>query len=201
MAQALVEAPRIDGDSLRCLLNDIGRILADEGVLAEVAIYGGAALQLTLDNRPLTADVDFTLIEGDREVLERAANTVGRKYGMPPGWFNDAVNMFISRAPELTCYGDFPACTKETGLRVFVARPEYILAMKSLSMRSSLESHDVKDIWNLVDECEVTDISQIEETIRKFFPGEEWPERNRLIMKDILADKQGKLEYDPMRYW
>lgn len=201
MSEVISCDSQINANTLRTLFNEMGRALSQNGLLAEIAVYGGAALLLTYDNRSVTRDVDFSLIKGDKKALTEVANTVGFKHGMTLGWFNDAVNFFISSPPEVKGYGDYPMFDEESGLRIFVATPEYILAMKLLSMRSSLETYDIQDIWNLLDDCGIETFEEAEKHIAAYFPGEILPERNKSLLKDILQDKLEGQEYDPMRYW
>jgi len=67
-------------------------------------------------------------------------------------------------------YGDFPP--ENPGLRVFVASPEYIFAMKVLAMRSSLTSSDIEDIWNLWDELGIESCDQAVEKCLEFILAE-----------------------------
>src|SRR5688572_32616472 len=53
-------------------------------------------------------------------------------------WLNDAVKGYLS--PR----GDFDPYLELPHLRVFTARPKYLLAMKSASMRLGAEFHDLR---------------------------------------------------------
>jgi hypothetical protein len=72
-------------------------------------------------------DIDAMLVLASE--LRRAAQRVGDREGLPPGWLNDAVKGFFSQA------GRFEVYEEMSHLRVFAPHPEYLLAMKCLAMR------------------------------------------------------------------
>jgi hypothetical protein len=92
--------------------------------------------------RPATRDVD-AFFRPSREVREAAARVAARS-GVPDRWLNDAVKGFLSPRGEYDPYLELPH------LRVFVARPEYLLAMKCASMRLGAEFHDLDDVRYLL---------------------------------------------------
>ena len=186
-------------ESISDLLNRIGKILADEGVIAEVAIFGGSAIALMFDFRDSTQDVDYIPVSGDVHRLAAAADSVGGDVGLGPGWFNDAIEIFASENPDYTPFGEFPI--GNPGIRVFTASPEYLFAMKTLSMRSSLASHDVKDVWHLIDAIGLDSAEEGLALAEKFYPGHAVPTRNRLILEDVFEAKKDRRPYSPMMGW
>lgn len=67
---------------------------------------------------------------------EAAARVAGRA-DVPETWLNDAVKAYLGSNGEFEPYLELP------NLRVFVARPEYLLAMKCVAMRLGAEFHDL----------------------------------------------------------
>jgi len=189
----------LDSEILRKLFLDIGRRMADRGSVAEIALYGGSAIVLTIGGRDSTHDVDFVGVAGDTDALLKVTSEIASEKGLPSDWFNDAVRLVASPTPDYSLFGDFPQ--ERTGLRVFTATPSYLLSMKLLKMRSALESHDVEDVWNLLDHCGVVSVKDAEKYIAAFFPGDRIPERNAAILEDILAAKANGQSYDPMIGW
>lgn len=193
----------LDATTLRQLLDAIGRRMAEAGMVAEIAVYGGAALILTFEDnagRLSTRDIDFVGIEGDLGDLVAVADEVGLQHDLPPGWFNDAVAMFTADRPDYQFFGDFPAIG-EHGLRVFTASPEYILAMKIMAMRSALEAHDILDVWKLLEILKINSYHDAMDTVEKFFPDEPVPERNAALLADIIEARRVGASYDPMHFW
>jgi hypothetical protein len=123
---------------IRRLLELLGEELGTAGVEGEVYLVGGAVMCLAFDARPATRDVD-ALFRPTREIREAAARVADRA-GVPRGWLNDAVKGFLDER------GDFDPFLEVPNLRVFIARPEYLLAMKCASMRLAEEFRDVDDV-------------------------------------------------------
>jgi len=184
----------------RRLLDEIGREMADKGLVAEIAIYGGVAMLLQFGTRAATRDIDFTHLEGEAKTLHQVANQVGARHGMPEGWFNDSVRMFTSDRPDLLPYGDFPAGGR-AGLRVMLPSPRYILAMKLMAMRSPLETNDMRDVWDLLDECNIKTADEAAGWFSHFYGGDKMPPDKEAKLRDLVADKVAGIAYDPMRHW
>lgn len=100
---------------------------------------------LALNARTATRDVD-ALFRPAAEI-RKAAETVAVHAGfdVPTDWLNDAVKGFLS--PR----GSFRDYREMSHLRVMTAEPEYLLAMKCMSMRIGEETHDVDDTCFLLD--------------------------------------------------
>lgn len=191
----------MDAQHVRALLAEIGAAFARSGEWAEIAIFGGAALLLHFGERQATRDIDYMPISGDTSLLQSTADAVGRRHGLPDGWFNDAVAMAVEESREETLNGIYPRFATSGGLRVYVASPAYILAMKLKIMRSTAESHDVEDVWNLLSHCGIADVPAATRLVEKFFPGFEIPRRNIAILQDIIDAKAEGRVYDPMIGW
>ncbi len=73
--------------------------------------------------------------------------------------------------------------------------------MKLTAMRPALESHDLRDIWTLADECGISTAEEAKAWMAKFFPGERLPEGGEERLLDLFDDKRAGKAYDPMRYW
>jgi hypothetical protein len=188
-----------DAASVRRLLSALGNRLADAGAVAEIALYGGSALLFVTDLRETTRDVDYVRVAGDPSALRGAAAEVSRAAGVGDGWFSDAVEIFKSDDPDYRFLGDFPP--ERPGLRVFSASPEYVLSIKLMSMRSSLSSSDVSDVWSLLDACGVTAEGEALDLVERFFPGRGLARRNVLVLRDVLDAKERGQPYSREIGW
>jgi hypothetical protein len=155
------------------LLELLGEELGTAGVEGEVYLVGGAVMCLAFDARPATRDVD-ALFRPAREIREAAARVADR-VGIPRGWLNDAVKGFLDER------GDFDAFLEVPNLRVFIARPEYLLAMKCASMRLAEEFRDVDDVRYLLRYLNVGTVDQALEIVTRYF------DEDRLMPKTALA--------------
>jgi len=178
------------------LLNQIGERMSGHGRVAEIAVYGGSALVLQFDFREATRDVDYIPVRCDNDLLKRVSAEVGGLHRLPDGWFSDAMRLNpLSERGQTTLLGDFPS--HKPGLRVFVAQPEYIFAMKMLAMRSSLVTKDVEDIWNLWDHLSIASAAEAVQVCRHYYPSKQLPQRHLLLLADIEDAKREGLAYSP----
>jgi hypothetical protein len=144
----------------------------------ELYLVGGAVMCLAYDARPSTADVDgyFRPVTEVRKAAARAA----AKRGLPADWLNDAVKGYLS--PE----GDFAAFLELDHLRVMVAEPQYLLAMKCLAMRIGAEFHDEDDVRYLLRHLDVRSYDQAVSILGKYYPLERFPQKALYALEELL---------------
>lgn len=134
----------------------LGARLGERGIDGEVYVVGGAAIAIAFDARRATRDVD-AVFEPKQEVYA-AADEVGTELGLPPGWLNDGVKGFVA-GPD-----DQAATALEIpGLRVLVASPRILLAMKVLAHRIGEDDEDVRLLareLNLADAAAVLAVAE-----------------------------------------
>lgn len=112
---------RLTREHILELFDRLNEELQQVDSIGELYRVGGAVMCLALNARESTADVD-ALFEPTQTVRE-AAVRVGAADGVGSKWLSDAVKGFLS--PN----GDFDPFLELSHLRVFVAHPEYLLAM------------------------------------------------------------------------
>lgn len=152
--------------------------LASEDAEGEAYLVGGAVMCLVLDARPATRDVDAFF--RPTRVIRRAAARVAAQAQVADDWLNDAVKGFLS--PR----GDFDPYLELPHLRVFVARPEYLLAMKCASMRLGEEFHDLDDVRYLLRYLNLTTVDQALELVTRYFNEDRLPPKSRLALEELL---------------
>jgi hypothetical protein len=118
----------------------MGEIAAKEGIVLEIAVFGGSCLILASDIRAASGDVDSIFLS-NRSAVTNIADTVARQLKMPQNWLNEAVKRLAPPAgnppPQLFPFGDYPRNVNTgVGLRVHLPTPEYMLAMKILAYRA-----------------------------------------------------------------
>jgi predicted nucleotidyltransferase component of viral defense system len=190
------DGKKLGRKEISAVLDEIGRRMEAMGLIAEFAVFGGSAIALTFDFRDSTSDIDFMPISGNMDALSEIAREIGVERGFVDGWFNDAVEIFASDNPEYRLVGEFPL--ENPGIRVFSASPQYILAMKVMSMRSSMVANDFKDVWHLVDEIGVTTADEVIGIVDGFYPEKRIPRRNELILRDLFDEKDAKRPFNAM---
>ena len=143
-------------------------------------------LQFRLDREPVPGfDFDRADALGDKSVqtLERRsdelvfARVAGRPHGgkyaaafaaielrLPDGWLNNSVGSFTPEAEKeefFVLFGDYPKGEK-SGLRVCLAKPEYLIAMKLKALvRDSYDDKDFNDIVGLAVEAKIETPAQL----------------------------------------
>ena len=147
----------------------LGEDLARRQIFVELAVYGASAIILQFDWRRTTEEVNAVVRSGDAEsLLQASVFHVARLMNLPPDWLNNAVGMFTPLQEDDAFFaisGTYPA-GDNPGLRVLVARPNYLLAMK-LHALSSLDrgDKDMADARALASELDVGDV----ETLRRLY--------------------------------
>ncbi len=170
---------RLSKDDMHRLFALLNAELAGERVEAEVYLVGGAVMCLALGARDATRDVD-ALFKPTRAVREAAAR-VARKAGVPDTWLNDAVKGYLS--PR----GEFDRFLELTHLRIFVAHPRYLLAMKCAAMRLGEEFHDVDDVRYLLRHLGISTVDEALAVVRLYFDDRQLLPKTRLVLEELLA--------------
>jgi hypothetical protein len=148
---------------------EMGEILLRDCKTVEIAVYGGAAIMLQFNVSFRTADVDATVESGDHGAVMRAANVVATKRGWLRSWFSEAVANYVGAPGGLSLHGGYPSDTR-VGLRVYVARPDYLLAMKLRAMR--VGRRDEADAVMLARASGITTFDGMRALLDRYFPKE-----------------------------
>ncbi len=167
--------------------NDIERLfklleaeLESVGVEGEIYLVGGAVMCLAFDARPATRDVD-ALFKPAKAIREAAARVAARA-GVPATWLNDAVKGYLGSRREFDPYLEL------AHLRVFVARPEYLLAMKCVSMRLGEEFHDLDDVRFLLRYLNITNVTEALGIVTRYYDESQIVPKTRLALEELLPE-------------
>jgi hypothetical protein len=153
--------------------------LREAGVLGEMHVVGGAVMCLAFDARESTRDVD-ALFRPAAEV-RRAAARVAERTGLPGNWLNDAVKGFLGPRNAFEPFLDLP------NLRVLIAHPRYMLAMKCASLRLGPEFHDLEDTRYLLRHLGIESASEALAIVREYFDDARIPVKTRLALEEMLG--------------
>jgi hypothetical protein len=163
---------------LRRLFELLNKELSRSGTQGELFLVGGAVMCLAYSARPSTQNVD-ALFRPPAQVREAAARVAVRAK-VNPDWLNDAVKGFMSSQ------GDFAPFLELDHLRIMVAQPEYLLAMKSSAMRIGPEFHDEEDIRYLLRLLEIRTYEKAIATITKYYPLDHFPQKTLYALAELL---------------
>lgn len=143
----------LNRDALLDLLADLAVRLDARGVTLEIYVVGGTAMVLAYDRDRLTRDIDATW---DTSVdVSGEVHAIARERGLPMDWLNDRVRPLL----PLVVDEDRLEALDLPGLRVSVASPRHMLAMKA---RAARDARDLDDIMLL---CQHLDMSSVAEVI------------------------------------
>ena len=117
---------------------------------------------------------------------------LGQEYGWPADWLNDAVKGFLSardREDEArSLFRTYPS-ERKPGLRVFLASPRYLFAMKCLAMRIGGvdETQDRADIEALARQLGIATAGEALKIVCDYFPQSRVSAKTRFGIEEIFG--------------
>ena len=176
-------------DEIKHAFSIMGEFLRDKKTVGEIAVYGGGAILLQFRWRHSTRDVDAIVVsDGNHGLVRQAADQAAIVLGLERSWLSEAVSQYTSTgasSSNLAFSGLYPE-TGSPGLRVIVAKPEYLLAMKLAALqRQTAEDRDFEDARRPATELGVMSVDDLERAYRAFFPKESLPERVKLRLPEL----------------
>ena len=160
------------------LFNALDAELKTQKLIGEIYLVGGAVMCLVFKARASTQDVDGFF--QPTSTIRKLAKKVAHKMKVAENWLNDGVKGFLS--PK----GSFEPFLDLANLKVFTAKPDYLLAMKCLAMRFGEEFHDVDDIRYLIKYLNLTSTAQALEMITKYYPLEQFPQKTLYALEELF---------------
>jgi len=169
---------QLSRDQIRMLLLELGAELEAEGTRADLFLVGGAAMALAYNLRRLTADVD-AVFEPKLVVYAAARRVAERHPELPHDWLNDAVKRFLPGADA-----DATVALDSPGVRVTVASPPYLLALKVLAARQDRDADDLRDLAGL---CGVTTAREVLEIAERYLGEARMTPKARFIVEELFS--------------
>jgi len=110
--------PLLDRAAIRQVFGRLGERLLQRGVVADIYVFGGAAMALAYDSRRSTRDIDAVFVP--HGVVLDEARAVAAEFGLPDWWLNEQASAYVAPGgdPDAALAFDHP------GLRVTTASPE-----------------------------------------------------------------------------
>lgn len=154
----------------------LGDRLVRRGVVADLFVVGGAAMALAYDATRVTRDVDAMFVP--HGVVVEEARAVAEDLGLPPWWLNEQASVYVSGKddPGKKRVFDHP------GLRVMVASPDHIFAMKALAART----RDVDDLRSLAVLADIDSVEIAVQVCRDFYPDEPISSRTAGVLRELF---------------
>jgi hypothetical protein len=174
----MAEGRELTRADIRRLFDALNAELGKEEAEGEIYLVGGAVMCLVFEARAATRDVDAYF--RPTKLIREAAARVAAKEGVPERWLNDAVKGYLS--PR----GEFEHYVELTHLRVFTARPEYLLAMKCVALRLGEEFRDLDDVRYLLRYLNITTVETALEIVTRYFDDRLIAPKTRLALEELL---------------
>jgi hypothetical protein len=117
---------------------------------------------------------------------------VAEEFGWEPDWINDGVKGFLSAqddsAEAKSLFRSYPS-EIEPGLRVFVASPSYLFAMKCLAMRvgGAEASEDVDDIRHLGKKLGIKTAADAFAVVARYYPANRLSPKTQFGVEEIFG--------------
>jgi hypothetical protein len=163
---------------LRRLFSLLNDELARTDIAGELYLVGGAVMCLAYAARASTLDVD-ALFRPALEVRQAAAR-VALQAKLPAEWLNDSVKGYLSVQGEFAPFLELP------NLKILIAQPEYLLAMKCLAFRIGAEFHDEDDVRYLLRQLDIRSSEQAQAVITRYYPLERFPQKTLCALAELL---------------
>jgi len=157
-----------------------------EGIVLELALYGGAVFTLVYGSREATKDVDGVLRPA--EAGARLARIVAAEQELPDDWLNGDVSQFLSPHGQLR---PFPTEEFSPGLQVTIPSAAYLLALKLRAARPPIGGYrgDEPDIKFLLQKIKPADVDAVDEIFVRFFPGESPHDYAHAMVARLLSER------------
>jgi hypothetical protein len=163
---------------LRRLFSLLNEELARNDTSSELYLVGGAVMCLAYATRPSTQDVDG-LFRPATEVRQAAAR-VALQAKLPADWLNDGVKGYLSER------GEFAPFLELSHLKVMIAQPDYLLAMKCLAFRIGEEFHDEEDVRYLLRHLDIRNYEAALQVITRYYPLDRFPQKTLYALAELL---------------
>ena len=167
----------MDREDIKRYLEVLNIELKNRNVQGEMCIVGGAVMCLCYGSRLSTTDIDA--IFEPKMIIYECAKIVARKHNLPDDWLNDGVKGFLSSKGDFFEYADM------SNLKIYVASPEYMLAMKCLSAR--LENfNEFEDIKFLLGHLKISTFEEAFVILKKYYPIDRYKVKIEYALREIL---------------
>ena len=177
----------LDAAAVLELFGELSRRLARRGARADVFLVGGAAMAVAYDARRATRDLDAAFAPTD--TVRAVVADIAQDRELPQDWLNDAVKGFLpGHDPDARLFFE------SESLRVDVASPRYLLAMKLMSARPGADVEDIRTLYRL---CGFTTVDEGLQVVSRAFPSSRIPPKSEYLLGEIVEDLNARSGEEP----
>jgi hypothetical protein len=167
-------------EAIRRYLTELGDELASEGIRGDMFVVGGAAMALAYNTRRATRDIDAVF--EPKAVVYDAARRVAARHSpdLPDDWLNDTVGFLLGDDPAATVAFDHP------GLRVRVASPRYLMAMKIAAARVDRDADDIVALYRL---SRFESVDEVLDFVGRTYPHLQLAPKVQYLLEDLASTR------------
>jgi hypothetical protein len=176
-------APTLSRNEILRLISVLDQELAEQQLKVDLLMVGGAVMTVVFQAREQTKDIDAVFEPA--APVRAAVRRIAEREGVSEDWLNDAVSGFLS--PQ----GQYDPFFEGQSLRVYVARADYLLAMKILAMRLEGIYQDANDIRFLCRYLGITTADQAMDVVERYYPVSRLQPRHRFGLEELLGTEDG----------
>jgi hypothetical protein len=151
-------------DDMATYLAEVNDRLAKADEHGEIVMIGGAVVSLVHGARESTKDIDATFVP--KELMREIIEDVATEYGLDNDWMNNAAESFMT--PEM----NYEIFYEYSNLTLYNMDNESMLALKLVSARDELTSHDMADSVYFMGELKIESVEQALDIVEKYIPNE-----------------------------
>lgn len=167
---------RFDREGITTLLSELADELARREAQADLFLVGGGAMALAYDARRATRDLDAVF--APTKVVREAAAAVADRHELEEDWLNDAVKGFLpGEDADPRLFLELPS------LRVSVASPRYLLAMKLRAARVDVDVDDIRLLYRL---CGFTTVEEGLDLLQRSYPSTVIQPKTQYLLAEIV---------------
>jgi hypothetical protein len=167
-------------DTILTTLEQLGQRLDQKGIRAELYIVGGAAMALAFARDRVTRDIDAVFVP-KAQIYAMAHAMAAEDNTLGPDWLNDAVKGFLPTLEDT----DAQVVMEQPGIRVLVASPRRLLAMKVFAARVD---RDRDDILTLCEKAGIGSISDVLDLTHELY-GDLLTPKSKFLTIELLQDR------------
>jgi len=177
----------LDAAAILQLFEELSARLAKVGARADVFLVGGAAMAVAYDARRATRDLDAAF--APTQTVRALVASIAEDHHLPADWLNDAVKGFLPGPdPDAEVFFESPS------LRVDVASPRYLLAMKLMSARPGADVEDIRTLYRL---CGFTTVEEGLDVLTRAFPHTLVLPKTEYLLGEIVDDLNTRTGEEP----
>lgn len=168
----------LDRELILRAFRSMARQLERKNARGEIVLAEQAVMALQYDVERVTRDVDGLIVKGHDDVTA-AAMAAGAELGLPRGWLNGGVSVYLSAAVDIRRSLIFD----HSNLIVYASSAQHMLALKARAARAQ----DLGDLKVLIGILKLETAKDVLAIVEEFFPDDALSPRATAALQDLFS--------------